>query len=140
LLLFFSLIFYTMWDLNNCLLYLLGLKSLKKKTLYLIKFITFILLNSLNNLLRLLITLFWQSFIDNLRLSFSFYIIKASAIYILGLFLDPGRQPCCRYSCFDLSKIISGFMSLVLYYSSLFKIILVISLFLSLLILEIVFS
>jgi hypothetical protein len=84
---------------------LLELKNLKKNILYLIKFVTSILLDSLNGLPRLLIILSRQSFIDNLRLSFSFYIIKAFAIYTLGLFLDSGGRPCYYYSCSGLSGI-----------------------------------
>jgi hypothetical protein len=96
-----------MRDLNNYSLYLLGLKSLKEKTLYLIRFVTSTLLDSLNSLLRLLITPSWQSFIDNLRLSFFFYVIKAFTIYILGLFLDPKRWPYCYHNYFSLSEITS---------------------------------
>jgi hypothetical protein len=96
-----------MRDLNNYSLYLLKLKSLKEKTLYLIRFVTSASLDFSNNLPRLLITLFWRSFIDNLRLSFSFYIIKAATIYILGLFLDSKGRPYCCYGYSGLSEITS---------------------------------
>jgi hypothetical protein len=93
-----------MQDLNNYPLYLSGLKSLKEKTPCLIRFITSVSSDFSNSLPGLLITLSQQSFIDNLRLSFFFYITKASTIYMLGLFLDPGRRPRHRYNYSGLSK------------------------------------
>ena len=123
LLLPFSLISCIMYDLNSRPLCLLGLKSLKEKTSLLIRFVISMLLDSLNSLPGLFITLSWRSFIDSLRLSFSFCVMRASAIYTLGLFLDSGGQPCYRYGCSNLSGgtasglsgIASGFMPLVTY-------------------------